>query len=287
MTTMYSETELVRSQTPPHNYFPKWWAGSIVFLAAVFPRVLDLGVFTAPDEQFIWRAANQFALALQDGNFAGTTTIVYPGVPVRWLETIAAWVRYGWLLLLRQPVAFTAVLGMDTPLALLGEKRLALGLVHILLVMLSWHYLDHLFPRPAALLAGVLLALDPFFLAETRVLRVEALNAEFIFLAVLLLMMYLQTGRQRYLPASGIASALAMLTKMSSLYLVFFTLGVLGVVSLWQHRPQWGQAVAATTKQLTRWAVAALVVYVGLWPAFLFAPAAALRFLWDYVLKVG
>jgi Dolichyl-phosphate-mannose-protein mannosyltransferase len=267
----------------------KMGAGAVIFLAALLPRVLQLGVFSAPDEELVWNTSNQFATALAQGNLAGTATLFYPGVTLMWAETLAAAAKYlGSILSGSGAVTWTAVLGLDTPFAMLGEKRLVLGLLHVVLVVLIWYWLDDLFGRPVAFLAGLLIALDPFLLAESRVMRTEVLNTEFISLSVVTLLVYLGRERRGFLLASGMFAGLAMLTKMSSLFMIPFIGLVLAVYfGANGFRQQLKFAFAKVMRACLQWSAAAGVTFVGLWPALWVQPVATLQLLWAYTLRVG
>lgn len=262
--------------------------GLIVFLTALFPRVLNLGVFFAPDERYIWQTSNEFAMALARGNLGGTAITAYPGVTLMWIETLAAFAQHLWNTLTAPgSVPWTATLGMDLPLEMLAEKRLALALVHIALIIIMWHWLDELFGRWVAFLGGLLIALDPFLLAESRVVRMEVLTSEFMSLSIVGLLVYFDQKRRRFLLASGAFAGLAILTKISSVFLLPFVGFVLAVYVGAQR----GQPLRATVWQIlqtyVQWLVAVIVIFVGLWPALWVEPGATWQLLWEYVSRVG
>jgi len=267
--------------------FTSEWVTGIMVLLALLPRVLHLGVFTAPDEQLIWRASNEFAMAVARGDLAGIGTLYdYPGVTLMWIETLAAVLKYVWNgLATSHAVSWPTILGLETPFDMLAEKRLVLGLVHVGLILLMWRWLDRLFGRPVAMLAILLIALDPFLLAESRVMRMEALNTELISLSVIALLAYLSDGRRRWLLISGIFAGLAILTKMSSLFLVFFAASVLVIYSgLRGYRKQIERPFLKIISIYAQWSFAALITVVVLWPAFWAQPIQTLRSLWTYAL---
>ncbi len=263
--------------------------GVLICLVALLPRILHLDVFTAPDEQLIWRASNEFSMALVQGDLADTMTLFYPGVTLMWIETLAATGKYLWNILAgSNSVAWATVLGADMSLAMLAEKRLVLGLVHVALIVVMWRWLDKLLGQRLALLAGLLIALDPFLLAESRVMRAEALNAEFISLTVVGLLIYINQMRRRFLLLSGVFAGLAMLTKMSSLFLAPFVAFVLVTYfCIKRYRQQLGRPFWQVLPVYVQWSVAAFTTFVGLWPAFWLQPIGTLQTLWAYVLRVG
>src|SRR6185503_9984930 len=103
MTTVATVRSFAASLTRPLVHSPLA-LGLVIFVLALAPRLLDLGVFVGPDE-FTWdeRSAN-FARALVSGNLAETYQDGYPGVTLMWVETLGAWFRYGYHHLIGQPV---------------------------------------------------------------------------------------------------------------------------------------------------------------------------------------
>jgi len=71
-----------------------------------------------------------------------------------------------------------------------------------------------LFSRPIAFLSVILIAIDPFYLAHSRVLQLDALTSTFVTLSLLSLLLYLTHGRHSgYLIFSGSMAGLAFLSK--------------------------------------------------------------------------
>lgn len=135
--------------------------------------------------------------------------------------------------------------------------------------------------------AGGLLAFSPFFLADSRMFHVDALLSSLMLLSALLMLLYRETDRLRYLVLSGLAAGCALLTKTPALYLVPYTGLVLGVSLIlklvdewperragvaWLLRPLWRELVGP----LLLWMAVAVLPF-ALWPAMWVEPVAVLQ----------
>lgn len=153
--------------------------------------------------------------------------------------------------------------------------------------------------RRAAAVAGVLLATEPWLVGLSDVLHTDAMVTMFGGLSVVALLAGLQAARPRTgersagaaalgVPArariplivlSGVAFALAVLTKLNAAPLLFGAGAIIVVVDALAARrdaagaPGWGRRLLAQYGRLTGiWVVASLVVIVVLWPALWVAP---------------
>lgn len=255
----------------------------LLFVLALLPRVLNLATFLTVDEVYHWfeRAAT-FRAALQQGEFAATNLIGHPGVTTMWLgaaglsawETFAGW---GWL----PPLSDAA------PARMWWAVRLPVGICTALCVALSYPLLRRLFSsRRVALLAGLLLAFDPFLVAHSRLLHVDALLASCVLLALLagLLAFRLEaapdpahTGpRWPWLIASAVAGGLAFLTKSPSVLLLPCIGGIalVGGASLTGTWSPW-RVLRRIWLPLLVWGGVALLVWLAGWPAAWVNPVGA------------
>jgi hypothetical protein len=131
----------------------------------------------------------------------------------------------------------------------------------------------------AGFVAGVFLALDPFFTAQSKMIHVDALLSSLMLISALLLIRHLDTKRWTELALSGIFGGLALLTKSPALFLIPFAgltlaLGHLpgeGLTSLLRVST-WRKLVGRTLRGLAIWSAAATVVVFLLWPAMWVRP---------------
>lgn len=244
----------------------------VIFLLALAPRLLDLGVFVGPDE-FSWvNRSAAFARALAGGNLAGTYQTGHPGVTLLWVETLGAWLRAGFHL----PDAPT---GAGNSMAALAAGRQTVAVVNALLVGASAWLACRLFGSGVAWMMGILLAFDPFLLTESRALRTEGLLTGFSTVALLSLLRYRQEPRLRFGALAGLLTGLALLSKVSAAALLPVGALVIGAAALPDPQRRWRRAALAGLV----WAGILLLTVAALWPALWVDPAGVARKMTDYV----
>lgn len=267
---------------------PGRWAtpviGLVLLILALVPRGVALGSFSWPDELTWLERSSAFMIALEHGDLAGTYLADHPGVVPMWgfgtalavralvtgdrapLDALAAVARQSDT----PPEAYPA----DIP-ALLATAALFTVILTALAVVAAYALCLPLLGRTGAAMAGLLLALDPFFLTQSRVVHVDAILTSFMLLSALSLLVYLrQRERRRYLLLSGLMAGLAMLTKTPSLFLVPFAALVLGT---WWLGRRTLRDLAAAAGALGLWLAIMVATFVLLWPAAWQRP---LFFLW-------
>ena len=218
----------------------------LVFALAFIPRALSLGTFLTADEDDQLAFAAQFLSAMLNKDWAGALVLGYPGVPTLTMGALGLWLRYQFSLLhlpawsvaslfqspaaqtaadlpyriylplaLNAPPAIQTMLAtvQDNPLRYIPTMRLVMVTVASLSIVLIFVMLQSLVSPKPALLATLLIAFDPFFLANTRILHVDAPLTYFMFAAFLAFLLYLKGGRWGWLVASGALGALAVLSK--------------------------------------------------------------------------
>jgi 4-amino-4-deoxy-L-arabinose transferase-like glycosyltransferase len=131
-------------------------------------------------------------------------------------------------------------------------------------------------------LAGFLLvALDPFHVALSRMLHLDGLVSSLMLLAILAFLAYLYRGRRRVdLVLSGVAAGLGWLTKSPAFFLAPF-IGLLALIELarvWyaQRRIGWGE-LRQIVWPLMVWSAVGWFVFVLLWPAMWVDPIGTLQ----------
>ena len=254
-----------------------------LFLLALLPRITNLGALITPDERRWVERSVAFFSALLQGDWANTFQEGHPGVTTMWTGTLGLWARY-------------LTSGMDMPLLdylsqvttrpsvtleYLMPARLPTAILTALGVVLVFWLLKRLFdPLPAGL-AAILLALDPFYLAHSRVIHHDALVTTFWTIALVAFLGYVWRRQNTWwLLLSGAAAGLAFLSKGSALFLIPFT----GLILLWAW---WigvcqcarGRGTAGKISALVPyvgvglvWLAVAALVFVALWPAMWVEP---------------
>ena len=274
-------------------------------------RMPDLDRFLTPDEtRWTCRAAN-FWNGLASGDLAATYQKEHPGVLTMWLGGLGQDV---------DPEADWAVACRDIPMSKLvaeaprpalegirdrlfaGRRTVArfVALCLVLAIVLSARLLGVY----VALMAGVLLMLDPFSIALGRVLHVDALTSSMMLLSALTLLLALHgaieggggrsaDGRRGpmagWLLLSGGLAGLAALAKSPGLFLLPWAGLVLGL-DAWERRAAEAAAgsriavamralpvaVAVALWRLLPWLLAAMAAYLVAWPAMWEAPLTTL-----------
>jgi hypothetical protein len=261
-----------------------------LFLLALGPRAFGLGVFITPDERRWIERSVQFFSAISIGNFADTFQTGHPGVTTKWTGTIGLLIRY--LSQARQPSltglwAFLEAVPVDPSVSAeyLPVMRFPTVLLASACVVAVYFMVRQIFGDRAALLSGVLLALDPFYLSHSRVIHHDALATTFMTLAVLSFLICAWHGRWRtFLVLSGLAAGLSFLSKGSAVFLVPFVgllcgIGYLAQVETWRKMER--GALIRWISAWLGWAAVALLIFFLLWPVTWVEPVSAIAGLFD------
>jgi 4-amino-4-deoxy-L-arabinose transferase-like glycosyltransferase len=267
---------------------------------ALVPRVLGLADFVTTDEAYHWITfVERFSGAVAEGRWEGTVLTGHPGIMLWWLGSLGLalerWLTYqGWA-------------ALPTPIEHLMWLRLPSAALEALLVPLGYLLLRRIVAPATALIAALLWATSPYLIAHARLLHLDALLASFITFSLLLLLLT-TPGTQNHEPrtdrrplvlgsrflvliASGACAGLALLTKGPALILLpfagllLFALAPEGGRRAAQNRPEpaifglWSMVLGRLRWAVPRylaWLLAAVAVFVLVWPAMWVAPARAL-----------
>lgn len=269
---------------------PAWlWAG-LVFVLALLPRLYALGSFLTIDEVKWAEGAAQFLLALHSGRLAETYWHFHPGITITWGSALALWAACAG----QADLAGCAAARVENLAGTIGWLRLSPVLLTSLGVAGVYLFGRRLAGETWALLAALLLAFDPFFMAHSRILNGDAGAAILMFLSLLSFLNFLLRPLPRfafYLQPSLLLSAffagLAWLTKLPSPLIGLFVagLGLLALLRAWQRygppaARRWLLALAA-------WFAVAAVTFFLLWPAMWVAPLQTLRLMAADSFSVG
>ena len=254
--------------------------GAILFFLALVPRVVGLNVFLTTDEPIWIRRTLSFFVALLEHDYAGTAIHYKPGVTTLWSGVLGLVADY-----LLQANAWPGGLA-DFVRAMLPAQPVSvdyLAFVRFPTVLLTsacvvgiYFFTEKLFNQRIALLSAILLALDPYYLAHSRVIHQDALMTSFMILSVLSFLVHLERGRSwLYLIFSGVMAGLAFLTKSPSLFLGPY-LGALALAiyltGVRKQRVLEWQGLVRFGGGLTLWFLIACLLFALLWPAMWVAP---------------
>jgi 4-amino-4-deoxy-L-arabinose transferase-like glycosyltransferase len=246
------------------------WALVALFLLAFVPRAVYP---VSRPLQWYFRSA-QFFQAILQGDLAGTLFSEHPGVTVMWLSGAALWGWYG----------LQSLFGLHPPTLLETEgyafaDRVAVGVVPLALVVAlgivwGWFLLRRLFGRRVAWVAALLWAIDPFYLANSKALHLDATLSTLMMLSALWMLVYLRERRWRQLVTSAILGGLAISTKISAVFLLPF-LGLCLLID-WLLSLRDPRSLVSNLKisilHLFLWLLIAAVVFFALWPALWVRP---------------
>jgi len=241
----------------------------VLFLLAFIPRVLDLDVFLTVDEPTYAEQERAFVVAASKADWAATKQIGSPGATAMFTGAMGLAARY-----LRLGVKGTSLQDFAASLPLhpvdphlLPALRLPFALITSLSILGVYGLTRKLFNGKVALFSAVLLALDPFYLAYSRLIVLDAFMAIFMFLALLAFLLFLQKGRSRfYLLISALAGGLAIATRSPAFILMPVGV-VLALFSLASNKDHWRQRALSLVVALAVWAGLIGLVFGLSWPA--------------------
>ncbi len=253
----------------------------VLVIALLAPRLPSLGAFSTLDEPYWLSMGANFYYALGQREFQNTVYEYQPAVTTMWIITAAMLVYFpeyrgmgqgyldynkGWL----DP--FLLEHGKD-PLKLLEISRMIQVFVIAALFLILYSLLKRFVPKLVAAFAVAFASLDPFFLSQSRLLDHEAMLSLFVMISVLALAVYFSQGRRFiFLLLSGVAAALAQLTKSSAIA-VLAPVGVLFLMQIYRERGEGlVKAFVENVKIFMLWLILLVIAYFAFWPGMWVAP---------------
>ncbi|GAB4543537.1 MAG: hypothetical protein Kow0063_36800 [Anaerolineae bacterium] len=260
-----------------HPQSPVLYVALVVVILglALVLRLSQLDYFLMVDENLWYERSTFFLHGLVSGNLGQTAQTGHPGVTTMWSGTIGLLLHYLQSAQPGESMLHFADRMTATPatLDILRWLRLPLAVLSALVVTLAFVLAWRLWGVGAALAGAALMAFEPLFLAHSRVLHHDSPAADFSLLAVLGWLLYLKEERRRYLILAGLGVALAMLSKVSSVFLLGFA-GLTVLPGLWQGRRQLWTALKLAVARLLKLAAVTGLVIILAWPAVWAAPEA-------------
>ncbi len=259
----------------------------LILAASLVLRLLDLDAFVASDELRWTCRSIAFRQALRQRDWPGTFRVGHPGVVTTWL---------GALFIPRNDVraletcratgdAKNPETAGDTP-AEQTERLRELGRLlfagRVGIALATWlcigvlYLLTRLIWGPKVALVGlILVALNPFYLAHSRFIHLDAVLAGLMVVSLLNFLVSRQSarpGRWRlaFVALSGGVGGLACLQKSPALFLALFV-GLVLVADVLRNGVS-RRRILEASRDLALWGLAAGVVYVALWPAMWIDP---------------
>jgi Dolichyl-phosphate-mannose-protein mannosyltransferase len=255
-----------------------------LILALALPRLTALDRYVTIDEpRWLMNSAN-FYQALWTRDWKNTYQLEHPGVTITWAGTLGfLWKFPGYVKLANgqftNEIKFQQFLisKSHTALDLLVAGRVFTALAVILVLLLAFPLMVRLAGWGLALMASFLIALDPYFIALSRLLHLDGLVAALMLLSLLAFLRYLDKGRRkRDLVLSGVAAGLSWLTKSPALFLIPF-IGLLMFIELirtrifigpveLRNRAGWLRSIWEAVRPWMAWLALGMLVFILLWP---------------------
>ena len=223
----------------------------VLFLLIVVPRVSFLTSSLTSDEKMWMSRASYFISAIEELKFRKAFVNYHPGVTTGWIAGISLRVKS----LLVPNENFDAA----------AFARCGMALVISLMILGIFLLICKLFNRTIALIAGLFMAFDPFYVAHSGYVLTDALFTTFMGLAILSFLVFLEKGSGRgYAILSGFSGGLALLTRSTGLFLFPFIFLIL----LLFHRVKAKNTVplSLSIQIFLGWMATSLLTFSLLWP---------------------
>jgi hypothetical protein len=244
-------------------------AVTLIFLVALTARLIAHDVVITADEDNWMRRAGGFAYGLLNGQLGRTYQNGHPGVTTMWVAMLT--LGPDRMVQFADRVHNQRLVGrVDGFWSALVDARVGFALVTAGLVTLIAALAWRLFGALVGALSGLVVGLEPFYLAISQLVHMDAILSGCMAASVLAaLVTWTRGGGRGWLLVSGVLAGLAMLSKVPAVFLLAFV-PALGVAfaavehvggSTGRRHPQ-----LSLTLDLIVWGVAGVVTFVALWP---------------------
>ena len=218
----------------------------LMVLITVFllTRAFSLGRFVAIDEVNWLQRSGTFYDAIVRNNWGDTYVNNSPGVITTWVGALAFKIaapdyRVTSDTMVTSYSAFEARLSKVVNLKpifidiyILAIARAIMITLLILVLLICFLYARSIFGTIPSLLGFLMIALDPFFIALSRMNHLDAPQAVFMFLSILAFLKFLLRGNRWFdLVISGLAGGLAFLSKLPGVFII----PIIGLIALWDY----------------------------------------------------
>ena len=274
---LHSQSALVRKDRSKKSDIILWGLiFTILFAAFLAPRLTGIKKFTTGDEPAWVIFSHNYLHALDQRQFEHTSYDYQPAITTMWVivASILSYfpeyttLRHGyiekfWVL---EEIYQRAGKAMST--VLFRSRMIYVALISAIL-LLTFFLMRKLLGSKTALVAILLIAFDPFYLGQSRLLNHEGLSSILILAAVFAMLLFFNQGEKRiYLLISGACSGMALLTKSPAILLIPLV-GLMSLVSLveaWRQEPRHGRLVWKYVKNYLIWLGVLAAVYTVIWP---------------------
>jgi hypothetical protein len=259
-----------------------------LFIIALLPRAVE-----PVSRPLVWYLRSAYFVdALLTGDWGSTIYSEHPGVALMWPASIG--LKLYWMISGITPAATRVPPGFEpikffepVPQAEIAAALLPLAILIAISIVLTYFLLRRLFGGRVAGVAGLCLALSPYYLAQSKVLHLDAWMSTLMLLSALVLLLYGRERRWLWLVVSAMLGGWALLVKPVALFLVPFCGLVLLVHAVRDVRTDVDDArhvLRVAYRVLRRvflpffvWLLFAALVYYAFWPAMWVDPVNAFK----------
>lgn len=258
----------------------------IIFSLSLIFRIIDLEKTLLGDEIKWISRSTKFFNSFISGNFKDTFSTAHPGVSLMWASGGSFWLYSklsGNMEMFREigktdhinPV-FPEKYIHEVP-KILKVMRLPVAILSALLIALMFLFLKKIIGFKLGFLSALLIATDPFIIANSRLVHLDGLLALFMACSVLSLMLYSKEEKKLFLILAGIFTALSLLTKLPSFFLFpFFILTLIIHSSKKYKNANISESIRFIIKNSLMILSITIIFYIILWPAMWVHPIKSL-----------
>ncbi len=228
--------------------------------------------------------------ALNRRDWADTLVNTSPGVITTWVGALAFKIEAPYYRLAQDSMvtsysSFEAFLVRQegNPLLILRTARVIMVSLLTAVTLLSFLYAKKILGLVPALAGFLLIALDPYTLALTRMNHLDEPVAVFMLLSLLAFIYYLGAEQRGiHLLISGIAGGLCAVAKITGLFLI----PIIGVLALWglywrrvpklARKKHWLLKIPQFARILSIWGLAFSFIIFVIWPALWVNPVSTI-----------
>lgn len=252
----------------------------------VISRIPNLGHDLFNTDVWKWKSRiYDFGSGVFGLDFIKTIQKYHPGVTLMWIGSLAVKIfnfYYEAILKVIPPDN-----DVNTIFGLHFVQKLCIVVVIGIVLAFVYYVLQKLFGTKYALIAILLISLEPFYVALTRVVHLEGLMTSFMIASFVWFYYFLtDSNKKKRLYLSGVFTGLAVLTKTSALFMLPF-MGLVALTWYLQDGKKLFDALVNSLKLYWKWILVAVLTFFFVWPAMWTYPVLAIETLYKGIFTVG
>jgi hypothetical protein len=198
-----------------------------------------------------------------------------PGVSLMWLGTIGVKLQtFYYEFILGYPVPDNEI---SSVISLHFFQKLVIACFLALIFAFIFYFVKRIFNKTISFLVVIIMMFEPFFLAISRTVHLEALLTIFLIGSFLSFYLYIDNKEKKFYYLSAIFAAFAVLTKTSGAFIGGFVL--LSYIFYYKN--------TQFIKEFIIWCLITLGVFILAWPAIWVAPLEVVNALYRGIFTIG